>query len=116
MLFPDHEAAQWSVRIERWNLPRIHVLLDSLDPFFHQRPHRLRYTLRLPRVLHIIINPYPRLFPLNRRHWLLTSSCAILFFRSPLPFLAPALSRALVGHTKTPEGMVGEKSRSGSRH
>src|SRR5690348_4469294 len=76
MLFASHKATQRSVRIERWNLPRIHVHYNTIDRNFHHSPYDLGDYDEIRRVTHIIFDPFVCLFALDRWHGFL-----VLLFR-----------------------------------
>src|SRR5882762_7331528 len=68
MFLSRHETAHRPVRIKRRNLPRIHILLASPQCLLHQRTQTLHHTFLLSRFLHILVDPCPSFFSLNRRH------------------------------------------------
>src|SRR6267378_3244997 len=68
MFLPRHETAHRPVRVKRRNLPRIHILLASPQCLLHQCTQTLHHTFLLSRFLHILVDPRPSFFSLNRRH------------------------------------------------
>src|SRR5882672_2734842 len=68
MFLSRHETAHRPVRVKRRNLPRIHILLASPQCLLHQRTQTLHHTFLLSRFLHILVDPRPSFFSLNRRH------------------------------------------------
>src|SRR4029077_9804807 len=68
MFLPRHKAPPRPVRIKRRNLPRIHIFFTVYDRLLHQCPQSLQPVLHLSRLRHILVDPRPPFFSLNRRH------------------------------------------------
>src|SRR5258707_8638065 len=68
MFLSRHETAHRPVRVKRRNLPRIHILLASPQCLLHQRTQALHHALQFSRLRHILVDPRPSFFSLNRRH------------------------------------------------